>query len=707
MASASLDRLFHPRSVAVFGSVKRGKIGHQLLTQLVEGGFPGALLAVNPRAEAPEGLPSVPAFAALKPSAQPVDLALVAVPAPFVNEVILSCGAAGVPFAVVLTSGFAEAGHVEEERALARAACQAGVRLIGPNCAGIMNTASRLYASIEVRALPGRTAFLTQSGAVGGAVLGLARERGIGFSTFVSYGNRADIDEAELLEYLSEDPQTGVIGLYLESLSDGREFLRTVQRVTRRKPVVIIKAGRSGSGLRAAGSHTGALAGSDAVFQAMVQQSGAVRVPGMEEMLDLCEGFTRLAPLAGSRVVIVTNSGGPGILTADRAEELGLEVPPTPETVRAALREFLPAHCALANPIDLTVEGTRENYSRALRAALAGEGFDAAVAINVATPFLDSVALAEGILEAASELEGAEGGRVQGGPAQPTAKGSARAPKPLAAVFMAGEIVVEASRRLKDGGVPVLPTGERAAAVLAGLRDYYRHRERPGGELPPDPDPETLSLAADGPVLEPDLVDFLEAEGFPFPPHAYARSERQALEAAGRLGFPLVLKAVSPRILHKSDAGGVVLGLRSLQAVRRAYAAMRGRLEGQDLRGVMLYRQVEGAVEMIAGVKRDPAFGPVVLVGAGGLFTELLRDACLRIAPFEREEALRMIGSLRAARLLQGYRGSPARDRGALADLLARLARLASRYPAIRELDFNPVFVLERGALIGDVRLLV
>jgi len=690
MAGASLELLFHPRAVAVFGSVKRGKIGHQLVTQLVQGGFPGRLSAVNPKAESPEGFPQVPGAASLDP---PVELALVAVPAAHVVEVIRACGACGVPFAVVLTSGFAETGRVEEERALRQTAVAAGVRLIGPNCAGIMNSASRLYASIEVRALPGRTAFITQSGAVGGAVLALARERGIGFSTFVSDGNRADIDEIQLLEHLGDDPETDVIALYLESLVVGRAFLRALQRVTRRKPVVIIKAGRSASGLRAAGSHTGSMAGSDAVFQAMIEQGGALRAAGMEEMLDLCDGFTRLPPVRGSRVAIVTNSGGPGILTADRAEELGLAVAPTPEPVRGVLREFLPGHCALGNPVDLTVEGTRENYRKALRAVLGADdaagAFDAVIAINVATPFLDSVDLAEGILGAAADL-----------------RASRSAARPIAAVFMAGEIVREGSERLKQGGVPVFPTGERAAAVLAGMRRYGQARERPGPALPPDPPAEALPLEAGASIPEPELVAFLEREGFPFPPHAYARSDAEVRAAAERLGFPLVMKAVSPLILHKSDVGGVVLGLQSAEAAARAFAEMRERLAGQGLRGVMLYRQVEGGLEMIAGVKRDPSFGPVVLAGAGGVLTELLRDSALRIAPFGAEEALQMIDALRSARLLDGYRGTPARDRAALAELLSRLSLLAARHPAIQEVDLNPVFVVERGVLIGDARLL-
>ncbi|UCF96174.1 MAG: acetate--CoA ligase family protein [Spirochaetaceae bacterium] len=697
-SSNAFDRLFDPKTVAVFGSVKRDKIGHQLVTQLTAGGFPGTIVAVNPKAESPEDFSSVPGFPDLNQVPSPPDLALIAVPAQFVEAVIRSCGEAEVPFAVVFTSGFSEIGDTEEEEKLKTMADRYGVRLIGPNCAGIMNTRTAVYASIEVRALPGKTAFITQSGAVGGAVLALAEIRGIGFSKFVSYGNRVDIGEVELLDYLETDPDTAVIALYLESLQNGREFMSTVHRVSRRKPVVIIKGGRSTSGLRAASSHTGSLAGSDEIFAAMIRQTGALRVPGIEEMLDLCNGLTSLPGIEGNRIAIVTNSGGPGILTSDRAEELGLDVAESPAKLREQLSSFLPGHCAFANPIDLTVEGTREGYRRTLQAVLASH-YDAVIAINVATPFLDSTALAEGIVKAAA---------------------SQKRPKPVAAVFMAGEIVEEGSERLKEAGIPLFPTGERAAFVLSKMHEYTRRtggaeairargtkgeptasvEQAIAGESAPLPFP------AEATVLEPDAVCFLEAEGFSFPEHRYITAEAQIPETLRELPFPLVMKVVSPQILHKSDVGGVLLDLRDEQQVSGAFADMAGRFADQAFLGVMLYRQVTGGLEVIAGIKQDPTFGPVVLAGAGGVLTELLRDSAVRIAPFGREEAADMLSELKISTMLAGYRGSAALDREALAELLVRLSRLARRYPAIRELDLNPVFVQEQGLLIGDVRIL-
>ncbi len=680
----TLDRLFHPNVIAVFGSVKKNKIGHQLITQLVEGCFAGRIVSVNPKAERPEGFPAIKGSPKVQSAANRVDLALIAVPAPYVEQVLEDCGREKVPFAVVFTSGFSEVGNTAEEESLKKVAGEHGIRLIGPNCAGIMNTGASLYASIEVRALPGKTAFITQSGAVGGAVLAMAKIRGIGFSKFVSYGNRADIGEVELLRYLEADPETEVIALYLESLDNGREFMETVRRVSSEKPVVIIKSGRSSSGLRAASSHTGSMAGSDEIFEAMVKQSGALRVPGIEEMLDLCDGLSGLPRLKGNKFAIITNSGGPGILTSDRAEELGLDVQETGEEIRETLHDFLPEHCALDNPIDLTVEGTRENYRRALKAVLDSE-YDGVITINVATPFLNSVSLADGILEAVAQQ---------------------REPKPVAAVFMAGDIVETGIERLKAGGVPVFPTGERAAYVLAKMCAYYNQPKRTV-RISEISHTGAKEFPLGQPVLEPEAVEFLQGDGFLFPEHAYIRSGRQLKDAASRLGFPLVMKIVSPQILHKSDRGGVMLNIGSQAELEAAYRSMEQRFSDKAFQGTMLYSQVQGGSEIITGIKQDPDFGPVVLVGAGGVLTELLQDSSLRIAPFDKKEAFDMLAELKISKLFSGFRGEKPLDQSSVADLLVLLSRLSLKYPAIRELDFNPVFVFEKGLLIGDVRIVL
>ena len=686
----ALDRLFYPRTVAVFGSARQGKIAHQIVTQMVRAGYAGRLVVVNPKAEPPEGFAPIPAFSGANQIDGGLDLAVLALPAQFAESAVRDAGAAGAPVAVVITSGFAEAGNLEGERRLLAAAREAGVRLIGPNCAGIMNTASALSASIEPRALPGRVAFITQSGAMGGAVLGLAGTRGIGFSKFVSYGNRADLGEAELLEYLAGDPETDVIALYLESAAGGERLLPVLAAAAAVKPVVAVKAGRTAAGRRAASSHTGSLAGADEVYAAAFRRCCVVRASGVEELLDLCDAFAHLPAPSGRRVAIVTNSGGPGILAADRAEELGLEPVEPSAQLRGALRAFLSERCAVGNPVDLTVEGTGTNYERTLRLLLEG-GYDAAIAVDVATPFLDSLDLARGVIAARDALPG----------------------KPIAAVFAAGEVVAEAVKMLQRAGVPCFPSGERAAVALMRLREREEllaaARRAPRG---PTPAPRQLAWPPaelpGGMVCEPEGWSFLHGLGFPFPAYRYCRSASEAASAAVSLSPPVVMKVVSPEVLHKSDRGGVMLGLQDAAAVQRAFTGMQVRFAGASFRGVLVAEQVAGGLEAIVGLKRDPVFGPVVLAGLGGVWTELLRDVAVRLAPVGQAEALEMLEGLKSAPLLAGCRGAPPRDRRALAGLIARVSLLAVEYPEIAELDLNPVLVLPegQGVRIADVRIM-
>jgi acetyltransferase len=711
--STSLHALFNPRGIVVFGSVKEGKLGHQLVTQLVQGNYSGILCVVNPKAETPACFPDIPAYGSLDKVAPAIDLALVAVPVQFVIAVIEACGRKGVAAAVVFTSGYSETGNREEEERLTEAARKAGVRIIGPNCAGIMNTASSLYASIEKRALPGHAALITQSGAVGGAVIALGVMRGFGFSTFVSYGNRADVGEIDLLHLQVHDANTSVVGMYVESIKEGRKFMDAVAKAARMKPVVILKAGKSPAGKRAASSHTGALAGSDDVFSAMVRQTGAVRASETEEFLDLLQGFSCLS-LKGSRVAVVTNSGGPGILTTDRVEELGLTVPEPSTDCVHRLQSFLPEQCSVANPIDLTVEGTREGYRKTMETVLQSD-FDAVIAINVATPFVDSAAIAEGIIEGV-KATGTE--------------------KPVSAVFMAGDMVYAGIDRLRTAGIPVFATGERAAAVLAALHAHtqlqnkiarqnemicstqtYRramsanektgsriHGETRGEDATESPDQYLLQRK---PLLEPDMVRFMEAWGFSFPSHCFINDPVQLHHGVRITGFPLVMKVVSPDILHKSDVGGVVLGIESLDHLESEFRTMGDRFSEQNFQGVMLYTQVNPVLEMIAGINRDRDFGPVILAGAGGVLTELTQDLSVRIAPLGRDEGLDMLSELRIDALLRGYRGGTPCDREGIVNALCTLSAIALRHPEIGEMDLNPLFVCENRVLVGDVRIIM
>jgi len=545
---------------------------------------------------------------------------------------------------------------------------------------------------------------VAQSGAVGGVVLAWAREYGLGISKFASYGNGADLNEIDFLRYLAGDEETRVVGLYIETVADGREFMRAVEECAARKPVVVIKAGRTQSGQRATLSHTGSLAGSDAVYDAALRQCGALRVQTIEEMFDVCQGFLYVGKPSRTphdvgglqnvgglrmRVAIVTNSGGPGVLAADRAEEVGLEVAEPSPAVKARLAEFLPAHCALKNPIDLTVEGTEEGYRRTLLAVL--EEYDAALALNIATPYLDSVPLARGICDAARESG-----------------------KPVVAAFLPGRIVAEAIPYLQEHGVPNFATGERAVAALARRAEYEVRRAKEVLRVAccvlrvPSFTVHHPPFAIGGALLEPEAMAWLRENGLPVPDFRCAPTVEEAVQGCREIGYPAVMKVVSPDILHKSDCGGVVLGIRDDEGARAAFQVIRQAAAGKDFRGVVICPLIEKGVEVLLGLSRDPQFGPVVAFGLGGIYTEVWRDVALRVAPIDWAEAESMVRQVKSFPLLAGVRGQPPRDLGALAEALVRLSWLPFRYPEVGEVDLNPVFLFEkgRGLVVGDARVM-
>jgi acetyltransferase len=432
------------------------------------------------------------------------------------------------------------------------------------------------------------------------------------------------------------------------------------------------------------------MAGADRVYDAALKQCGAIRVHTIEEMFDFCKAYTEVPPLARPRIAIVTNSGGPGVMAADRAEEVGLAVAEPSAKVQAALGEFLPGHCAVKNPIDLTVEGTEEWYRRTLSAVL--EAYDAALAINVSTPYLDSLALARGVADAA---EGSD--------------------KPLVAAFLPERIVAESVDYLQERGVPNFATGERAVAALARVANIAREQRRRGAEeqggkgvsesaIPNLPVDQSTSL----PTLEPEAMAWLEENGIPVPQFRFAKSNENAVRSCRELGYPVAMKVVSPQILHKSDVGGVILDVGDDEQVCRAFERLREVGSGRDFRGVVIYPMIEEAQEVLLGLSRDPQFGPVVAFGLGGIYTELWQDVALRVAPIDHAEAARMIREIESFPLLEGLRGQPPCDLDALAEVLVRFSQLPFQYPALRELDLNPVFLFEegRGLLVGDVRVI-
>jgi acetate---CoA ligase (ADP-forming) len=514
----------------------------------------------------------------------------------------------------------------------------------------------------------------------------------------------------DLLEYLTDDDETRVVGVYIETVSDGRRFMAAAARCAARKPVIVIKAGRGESGQRATLSHTGSLAGSDAVYDAALAQCGALRVESAEEMFDLCRGFVGISGgLRGHRVAIVTNSGGPSILAADRAEAVGLAVAEPGPEIRAKLAAFLPPHAALKNPIDLTVEGTERGYREALLALLderatevtenaekckeisdlsefaVAASFDAVVAINIAPPYLDSVPIARGICDAA-----------------------ATANKPVVASFLPEAVTAEAVSYLQAHGVLNFPTPERAVGVLARMAAYAelgRGRARTGADQLLLQNPRSSALVR-VPSLEPDAMAWLRENGIATPPFQFATGAEETVAACAEIGFPLVMKVVSPDILHKSERGGVIVGIRDGVAARTAFETIRARSAGADFRGVIIYPLIRDSQEVLVGLSHDPQFGPVIAFGLGGIYAEVLRDVAVQVAPIDRAEADAMIRSIRAFPILAGARGQQPCDLVALADLLVKVSELPLRYPEIAELDLNPVFAGPDGAVVGDVRVI-
>jgi acetyl coenzyme A synthetase (ADP forming)-like protein len=696
-AAASVRVFLQPGAVAVVGASERpGSIGAALIDNVRRCGFTGAIYPVHPRAATIAGLRAYPSVGAI---GAPVDLAVVAVPAAQVEAVVADCARAGVRGVVVISAGFAEVageGPARQER-LTRLVRTSGMRMVGPNCMGVLNTdpAVSLNATFAPQwPAPGNVAMLSQSGALGLAILDRFERLGLGLANFVSVGNKADVSGNDLLAYWADDPRTAVILLYLESFGNPRKFARVAPEVARRKPIVAVKSGRSAAGTRAASSHSAALANLDVAVDALFEQAGVIRTETLEQLFDVA-GLLSTQPVPrGSAVGVVTNAGGLGILLADACEANGLTLPELAEPTRAALRGVLSPQAGLANPVDMTATASAAEYTRAIELVGADAAVDAVVVIYI-TPL---VTHPEEI--AAAIASGA---------------GVVPAEKPVAAVFMSGEHVPPALHGGARGRLPAFEFPENAARALAAAARYARWRQRPAGNaLELDGFAaaairavvDRLLAAARAPLWVPatDVATILRAAGIE---HVVGEEATpvNAVATAERLGYPLVAKAVAPGLVHKSDVGGVILDLRSADDVEAAVAQLRQRVP--QLQSVLLQRQVDGVIEALVGVTTDPTFGPLVVCGIGGILVELLRDAAYRLPPVTDVDAAEMLGALRLAKLLDGYRGSPAGDRTALADVIRRVSALVELVPELRELDLNPVKVLApgRGAVVVDARI--
>ena len=672
---ASLTHLMHPRSVAVFGaSTRRGSIGNAVVRNLLGADFPGPIYPINRRGDAVAGIPALRSATQLPAS---VDLGVICVPAEHVVAVADEALRAGVRALCVISAGFAESGaegRAREDQLLERVR-MSGARLLGPNCLGIAVPAARLNATFAPHAFPqGSIGFSSQSGALGLALLDRLKERGLGLSAFVSVGNKADISTNDLLAYWEDDEATRLALLYVESFGNPRKFARVARRVARKKPVLAMKSGTGRAGARAAGSHTAAIAGSDAAVDALFREAGVVRVETLGEVLDLASLLTAHPLPAGNRVGVLTNAGGLGILCADACERAGLELPAISVEVRASLAAALPDESALSNPVDMLGSATADDYRRTLPLLLADPALDALVVVFAPAAVSGADDVAEAI---ASASEGSG--------------------KPVLGVVMTGDGIPAAFSQPGSGVAP-FTYPEAAARALGRAVERATWLRRPVGVVHrPDHLAADLGpVAAGGRWLDPtETRALLHSYGLPLVSQQVAASPEEASRVARELGFPVAVKSAEPGV-HKTERGAVALGLRNEQEVADAAAAIGG--------PVLVQAMVAGGVELLAGVVQDPSFGPLVAFGPGGVFAELIGEATLRMAPITDIDAVEMIGAGKAGRLVAGYRGGPPADQAALTDLLTRVSALAEDHPELVELDLNPVIAGGDGCLIVDAR---
>ena len=688
-ATASMRAFFEPRVVAVIGASRtRGKIGSEILNNLIVAGFTGTIVPVHPVAAEIGGLP---AYRRVTDIPGTVDLAMIVVPAEEVAAAVDDCIRKHVPAICVISAGFSEcdAHGRAREAMLIEKVRRAGCRLIGPNCMGLLNTdpAVQLNATFSPVYPPrGKVAMSTQSGALGLAILDYARRLDIGISSFVSVGNKADVSGNDLIQYWAEDDNTSVILLYLESFGNPKKFSDIARRVGRTKPIVAVKAGRSGAGSRAAASHTGALATNDVVVDALFRQAGVIRTERLEEMFDVASLLSHQPVPRGGRVAILTNAGGPGILAADACEANGLQLPSLSDRTRSELRAFLPAAASVSNPVDMLASAPAEHYRRALAAILRDDSVDSVITIFIPPLVTEPNAVAAAI---AGAVDGTQD-------------------KPVLGVFMRAEGAPAALAPIPSYAFP-----ESAALALARVTAYGRWRSTPMVPAPVlerfDPDAirrvvqSALSRGA-GWALPQEAQALLAAAGIATAESRVVTSAEDAVVAASQLGFPVALKALGPSLLHKTERRAVSLNLRDETAVRTAHADFATRF-GREMSAVLVQQMVPPGVEMIVGALQDPTFGPVIACGTGGILVDVLADTAFRLHPLNASDAAEMVDELRGARLLRGHRGSPPADEQALRDVLIRVSELVRAAPEIQEIDLNPVIVLTAGARVADVRL--
>ncbi len=704
-AERDLEPLFAPRSVAVVGASRTpGAVGNAIMQNMIDAGFTGVLYPVNPKARSIFANPCTPSIGAIP---EPVDLAVLVIPSPLIEKAVIEAADHGTRHFVVISAGFKEIGGegLERELRIKRLARERGLNIIGPNCLGVINTAPEvgLNASFS-RDTPraGALGLISQSGALCTALLDYAKGRGIGFSRFVSFGNKVDVTEIDLMYALASDPKTRVILMYVEDISDGQRFIRAAHEISHGpnpKPIVVIKTGRTAQGAAAAASHTGSLAGSDEVYDAMMRQAGVIRVESVQDLFDYAECFADPVLPTGKRVAIVTNAGGPGIMATDACIRSGLELAKFQEYTQKSLKFQLPPTASIKNPVDVIGDAKHDRYRSALDAVSADENVDQIVIIITPQMMTDLKEIAEVIAETRSFVN-----------------------KPVIACPMGLVDVSPAVELLHRHGIPTYTFPENAMRAISAKSEFARWVRtpiEPSAEFAMDDAAIDEIIAGELAAGRSHLIEVKALEvfrhcQFPVADYRLAANADEAVAAADAMGYPVVLKIVGPEILHKTDVGGVVLKLQDADAVRTAFDEMVARVRGHlgaevEIWGTLVQKMLKKGKEIILGMTRDPAFGPMLMFGLGGIYTEALRDVQFRLAPLRPNDAAGMITGIRSHKLLEGVRGEPASDVDAIAECLQRLSQLVTKHPQIKELDVNPLIVYPsgQGAIAADARIIL
>ncbi|MEM0489675.1 MAG: acetate--CoA ligase [Ignisphaera sp.] len=699
----SLEYLFKPKSVAIIGASREpGKVGHAILKNIIESGYKGEIYPVNPKADKILGLD---VYKSVSEIPGDIDLAVIVVPAQVVLSTLEECGKKGIKHVVVITAGFKEVGGegIEREKKLVEIAKKYGVRIVGPNCLGIMDLYTPINASFGPTPLRrGGIAFISQSGALLSAILDWSLKTGIGFSKIVSLGNKADLNESDFIEYLGEDPETKVILLYLESITDGRRFISIGASVSRKKPIILLKGGTTEAGAKAALSHTGSMAGGITALKAALKKAGIIHVTTVSELFDMAIAFSTQPIPHGDRIGIVTNAGGGGVVTSDILTSKGLKLASLSKQTIDYLRNSLPPMASVYNPVDVLGDAQADRYRLAIEALLKDHNVDGLITILTPQVVTEPEETAKVIIELSKLYPS----------------------KPIVAVFIGGDKVEKASKMLIENNIPVYDMPEKGVIAIYGLSMYRELREYVLKTLEHvniyDVDRrkalsiiESVKNQNRKVLLESEAKEVVKCYGIPVAPTMLATSEDEAVEIAKNMGYPVVLKIASPDIIHKSDVGGVIMNVRSDNDVREAFRSIISNVRRfspqSSIYGVVVQKMVPKGREVIIGSTKDPVFGHIVMFGLGGIYAELFKDVSFRLAPLSLYEAKEMVMETKAYNLLKGFRGEPTADIASVINILLRVGKLVTDVPDIVEMDINPLFVYEEGAgsMAIDVKMVI